>query len=185
MTDRKLYKIHTTTNNMLKQFPLQTIENPYKVGFYGGVYKISENHVAKTERNWNLWNDKNPCPYLEKWLDNLETILKTNISAYEAGLNIPKPEGIYLISLKKPGIISHFKQSQLVPALINQQILGIPKSQIKNRHERKLASKRFYDEIEKAKSLGFSPGDHKFDGNSLWDGNKIYLIDLDDWKIPQ
>ena len=146
-------------------------------GVQGRVYAISPQHVAKV-----LKRDRSPHGKEE----SLEIELENLTALYNAGISVPKPEGIYKVRIRwfetAFGLLFPEKE-----ALVMERIYG---TRIESTAGRKLQSRvytLYFRELKKAFHSGFISDDHIVVGpsgkvyrNAIYDPkrDKIFLTDL-------
>lgn len=94
----------------------------------------------------------------------------------QAGLSVPKPEGLFRIPMLPFGESS--------PAFVMQYVQGNTMMDLST--WKKLSAEirdKLHAEVEKAQKLGFSTVDALHLGNAIYnpEENKVYLIDLELW----
>ena len=82
------------------------------------AYLISHSLIARPLPNWELWDDAHPCPFLEKELEHLEMEYNLLKEVYEAGINVPKTEGIFNVTLSTFKHLKTLLKPKITPALL-------------------------------------------------------------------
>ena len=145
-------------------------------GNFSEVYDLKNNLIGKTLKN---------SPFLKRGqifnkessrnLFYLENELNICSELFELGINVPKPNGLFLIHNT---FLDEFR-----PAFVMEKIKNIDLRDFRISELTKI-SKKVQEQIKKAESLGFIPSDdvEKLE-NVLYDpkNNKVYLIDFAFW----
>ncbi len=159
--------------------------SPKCLNYYSYVQKVSPTLVAKFASKWEdcVGNEQLELSALEK-LANEYTLLE---DVYGAGLNVPKPEGLYLVpKIKRSFFAQLFKIKLDTPAILMQYIDGITLEEmgVTPMDEEMIseAYKLHEEERKKAESLGFDPYDFGVP-NAIYcqSERKVYLVDLEFW----
>ena len=161
----------------------QWVSHPLAKGGNGIVFPISRTHVAKIPLEGS-----DSCEFLD---DEYQT----HRELYEAGLQVPKPEGIFDIRLEGR-IARFFGRENLKRGIVSQRLCGIHPfgndlgerlhrlkgSEYNGVQIQQIAMGQYHDQINRARELGFRPKDVLF--NCLMDLNetKLYLIDFARWE---
>ena len=188
------YQLDETILRDFPQFKGQTFEiTPNISGHKERIFQISEQHVAKIVRHWR--------PSKNNRTNLLQHECEMTTEAYQNGLSVPRPEGIYAVTLfepernqksqknlfpiPRPGSLYaelpsepvRLQKPQIAIAFVMQYIKG------SYPHDSESALELYDLEIAKAKHLGFIPGPDQSHSQSLWvpEEEKIYLLDLEYW----
>ena len=141
-------------------------------GWSGQVFQLTENHVGKFLLD-----------VCKKTLDKLQKENKICKIAYEGGMSVPKPEGIFNVM--------HPTKKNICPAFVMEYLHGKLLKEIFDKEGR---SKLYFkiqglatQEIKKAENLKLLPRDWNHSGNIIWDSEikKVYLIDFEYWEIKK
>jgi hypothetical protein len=156
--------INLEARNKMSSY-LQTIVPEIKPIHLGGrVYRIGEEKACKI------------VPYNE--IPEIEREERIGNLFYQNGIFVPKPDGIYNISLERK-VLGLFKKTEVKPGLVREYIDGVPLGKLSGEDFQKALSS-YYRQLEGAEKLGFDCWDQHF-FNSLWVPRRkeTCLIDLD------
>lgn len=156
----------------LKEFPIDS--NYFRhvsEGNYGSVYQLNKKHVGKflffpeTMNSQKLQMENEVCKI-----------------AYENGISVPKPEGVF--NVMRP------KSNNLCPTFIMEYIKGKTFGELQNIGGNSKLCKKIFDlakkEINKAGEIGLKSPEWYTGGNIIWSPEeKVYLIDFGLWEITK
>jgi hypothetical protein len=155
----------------LKRFPQGDEITPrIGKGQFASVYAVSDTHAAKVY-DWPYF----PGSYLRDMQEEYQNTLR----AYEAGISVPKPEGVFKVKIRWfKTLFGYFFPGRT--ALVMEWIKGERADKTDgNLHKR--VRELFDKEVEKCMRLGFFSGDFYLN-NAIYapERDKLYLIDLAD-----
>lgn len=153
------------------------------------VQRVSSGLVAKFPRGWEYLggteSSSKPLQFRvgSESLQSLVHELQMLTKAYQAGISVPKSEGLFVVPKQQHGLVNQMlRRKILTPAILMQYIPGttinrLPPDLYLN------AQKLRDEEREKAVSLGFKTYD-LHSGNVIYNPleKKVYLIDLEMWQ---
>jgi hypothetical protein len=157
---------------------------------YDRVRRISEKHVVKLPL---AYSDNNVCDWVEAtekirliYLQKLHREFQMQKRVFNLSLSVPKPEGIYEVTIRNSKSCS----GVIIPGLIMEYISGSTLRQLERRGHYNVLAKADSQtriEIERAQRLGFFSLDANIDSNIIWNPKKriIYLIDFQDWELEE
>ena len=164
----------------LVQFSGQTYKNPEQIGkgVDGTVYRISEEHVAKIP-HFSTSKVKEMClkRFASRGYLNEPLISQ---SLYDQGISVPKPEGIFSVSLDGEDRFG----------FVMEYIEGVNLQKLIDRLGESLTDKirpKYWEEVGEARCLGFRTKDTAY-RNGIWSPKeeKIYLVDFFGWEqLPE
>jgi hypothetical protein len=151
-------------------------------GADGPVYRIDGNKVAKFE-----WNRELSDLFFKVGRTGEKVLREYEISKtlYDAGISVPKPEGVFMIAPPKNEDWGLFGFPKRFPAFVCQYIDGgIPTAKYLKPEEQRLIDKLVGEERRKVRKLGLNVEDGDGWENTLWvpQEQKIYLIDFSRWS---
>jgi len=171
-----------TLSDILAHFPGQTLEITPPLDPLKYVYAISPNHVAKAQGFYALLVN------LEGKVHALRAEYCIADKLYDAGISVPKPEGVFLVSLNTSKSfdeeMKHRSVHETVPAFVMEWLKDtILVEEIKSSSEKEFAELLREKELSKARAIGFYSYDAHWH-NALWDKEKekVYLIDFERWR---
>ena len=165
---------------VISRWPEQWVETPKVNPQYNRVRRISETHVVKfpeicESKDIFQWYKSSE----ERCLESLQEVCKefeTHLLAFNLGLSVPKPEGIFEVFLREN------YRSVNIPGLVMEYIPGITVYELftSNHPDIFNAELQRNEELEKFEKLGFYDWDADNDLNAIWnpEKRKIYLIDF-------
>lgn len=139
-------------------------------GVFGEVYRLTQKHVGKVLQPWA--NDR------IKLLKKENEICKI---AYENGISVPKPEGIF-------NIMPH-EDKKLSISFVMEYVEGPTLKEIGYNYKDSILYSEVFnlaiEEVAKAKEIGLKPSDHECEENIIWceKKEKVYLIDFGWWEF--
>mgnify|MGYP006283704853 CR=1 FL=1 len=115
---------------------------------------------------------------------------------FDAGISCPKmydlknfnvfPSKIFYdfpdMGIQRPGIVMQFIDGRRLRDVIEELLSDIDEvgtAELEKHHE--LADK-YWEEVERARNLGFSPSDAKFENALLTPDERIFLVDFECWR---
>src|SRR3989338_4649611 len=110
-------------------------------------------------------------------LENEYLMLK---AVYDAGVSVPKPEGIFFVPVLRRGKLNYLRKRKfLAPGILMQYIEGIPLNRLRGKRLSEVADLH-HKEVRKCKIAGFDPRD-TLDRNAIYNPleNKVYLVDVE------
>ncbi len=144
------------------------------------VQRVSSGLVAKFIGSWEyIVGDREIESSVLRGLENEYNILR---DAYQAGVSVPKPEGLFLVPKIKRGFVNHVLKRKLpTPAILMQYIDGIPMNRLGEKMWSEACELR-YEERKRARQLGFDPADF-IDRNAIYcpSERRVYLVDVNEW----
>ncbi|MGV8152236.1 MAG: hypothetical protein ACP5OG_04075 [Candidatus Nanoarchaeia archaeon] len=159
-------------------FPLQTQE-PQRIGYGkdGMVYKISQNHAAKTVI---MPSDKEAHRGISVF-NNVKALAKEYLIAKmlnENNVNAAYPYGLFGLEFKnntRPAYVMEYLDGDNLYKLSRKLSLG----------EMSRLEQKMFQEIYKVGELGIGVWDD-MPRNAIWTpkNDKVYLIDFADWTLP-
>ncbi len=162
------------------RWPVEWPETPQVNRWYDNVRRISETHVVKVLRYvHSIYGSDETQRYAVAALKKLHDEYVLQKQAYDLGLSVPKPEGIFEVKtssnpLLKPGFVMEYIEGPVLAKLLDEGKKDISANVIK----------LMFDELDKAFRLGFIPEDYNY-SNVIWcpKKDKVYLIDLEQWRF--
>lgn len=165
-----------TTQEWFSEFSSE--QEPLAVGGFAVIYPLSKTRVAKIPREAMIYGTKF---YNIDGLD-LNAECSMHNSLYEAGFQVPKPEGIFDVHLEGRIERAH-GHSKIVKGFVSQRIYGATDFNKLPEHLRSVAEQQFVEQLKRAAREGFVPN---FDAmkNTIFDDKekKLYLIDFHLWE---
>ncbi len=142
---------------------------------YDRVRRISRKHAVKTFWGWSNWDTVQENEQMEL-MKELHKELETQRLFYDSGITVPKPEGIFGVTIRN---FPYF-ESRRVPGFVMQYIPGVMVDQMFRTKFHSEVDQKHREEREKAMALGYVPGEAH---NAIWNPKerKVYLIDFRFW----
>jgi len=143
------------------------------IGGSATIYRINDSGLAIKVSPLDGFFRPWPNPSPDRMYRGLYKEFVTQSQLYERGISVPKPEGLTWVRSPKTGIFC--------PSLVMEYI---PHTNPHQNPEYERIEKMFWDEVEKAKKVGFIPS-FDCDPYNNWlfnsEKNKVYLIDFRFW----
>lgn len=182
-----------TLLDSLVPFPGQTLQVTPHVSpspSLSPVYLVSQNHVAKPNRRWLsavfTGDVEERLVYYKRSIEKEQNRLLHEYTllheAHRAGLAVPKPEGLFTVTLYDPSC-SFLTIPRSAPTLVMEYLKGTIRLDKIDSKEENIARRKYGAELEKARQLGFEPDDTGY-GNALWQPatQRAFMIDLECWR---
>ncbi|MBI2145919.1 hypothetical protein HYU22_01090 [Candidatus Woesearchaeota archaeon] len=177
-----------------EQLPVYTPEYQHCPQLNGTwhVRRVSSGLVAKLSRSWEFFVDmdtdeeerrKSNEAVRDSLLIGLENEYSMLKAVYEAGVSVPKPEGVFLVPVPRDGILNYLQGRKLLtPGILMQYIAGIPMNKLRGKRLDEAFRLR-HEELRKCKIAGFDPLD-TIERNAIYSPleNKVYLVDVENWQ---
>jgi hypothetical protein len=103
---------------------------------------------------------------------------------FENGIQVPRPVGIFFFRFKSRfNLRDRFGRKRFTLGFVMQKCEGYPMIMLQG-SERDEAERQFSEQIKKAKTLGYEPGDYLWHMNNIWvrSEKKLYIIDVAKWR---
>lgn len=146
-------------------------------GADGEVYRLNENLVGKFSRPFS-WIHSNSLKAKKELLDAATKEFETARDLYSAGISVPRPLGVFSLDVADYGGIIHGN----MPVFVMDYVHGI---RLGDCYEEYSRARELRDkELDKARDLGFIPGDSISGGNSIYcsSQDRTFLIDFARWR---
>jgi RIO-like serine/threonine protein kinase len=176
-----MFKMAIQTLDKIAISPYQTYENPKRlnlIGAHGRCYQIAEGYSAK-------------IPYEDNTRIGKEMRIAKML--YAAGISVPEPFSWDFVNVPrdydeaKKAFIMEFIPGELISELshrIKYQVTLDAKCKEEEIKRNILAKQLLYNEIKKAKELGFTPGGDSDHNCILTPDDTIKIIDFALWSHP-